>query len=84
MRERLFKFAPRGGKGALIAFTFDKAGRNLPADGAPWRVVGTLGSGAEVGPRASVACSDIFAAVERSGYFIWRMEQPAMDSDPVA
>jgi hypothetical protein len=72
MRERLFKFAPHGAKSVVIAFTFDKAAKNLPAHGAPWRGIGTLGSGAETGPRVPASCSEIFSAVERDGYAIWR------------
>jgi hypothetical protein len=70
MTERLYKFAPNPVWGDVIYLARDRRGRNLPPDGAPWRIVGSLAFGAEEGPRVRASWKRALAGVSKDGYFI--------------
>jgi hypothetical protein len=77
--EKLIKFAPFALGDNLIALAYGRSPKHLPTNGAPWRVVGSLGLGAEVGPRVDASCEEILAAVERQGYFVGRARPSAVN-----
>jgi hypothetical protein len=77
--EKLIKFAPFTLGDDLIALAHGRCAKHLPADGAPWRIVGSLGLGAEVGPRVDASCEEILTAVERQGYFVGRARPSAVN-----
>jgi len=84
MRERLYKFAPNPVWGNVIALTRDRNGKSLPTDGAPWRNVGTLGFGAEQGPRVGVSWKSAMARIAEDGYLIWPEEGPCGETSEPA
>jgi alpha/beta superfamily hydrolase len=68
----LYKFG--AGVGTRVVLTKDKTGSTLPADGRPWKALGT----ARVDTSTSVIgadCADIIAALEKQGFFVFPTSQ---------
>ncbi len=66
----LYKFVPHPAKGRRVALTPDKTGANLPSDGAPWRLVGSIDVKPGDPPRIALP-EEILEAIQESGYLIW-------------
>jgi hypothetical protein len=65
----LYKF---GARGSRVALTQDKTGSNLPEDGRPWKPLGPTEIDASGGPsRIGADSTDIIAAIEKYGFFIF-------------
>jgi uncharacterized membrane protein len=64
----LYKF---GARGSRVALTQDKTGSNLPEDGRPWKLLGLTRVDASDGPRIGADSTDIIAAIEKDGFFIF-------------
>jgi hypothetical protein len=69
----LYKFG--AGVGSRVVLTKDKTGSNLPADGRPWKALGTVDTSTSDGPHIGADYADIIAAVEKHGLFVFPTSQ---------
>jgi hypothetical protein len=81
--EKLIKFTPFAtGDSRVIALARGRCCKVLPPEGAPWRIIGSVGCGAEFGPRVEASWPEILAMVERDGFFIGSIkEAPAINDE---
>jgi hypothetical protein len=73
----LYKFG--AGVGTRVVLTQNKTGSTLPADGRPWKALGTARidtSTSDIGAN----CADIIAALEKQGFFVF----PTSQTEPSA
>ena len=74
---KIYRFKPNGRADQRVALTDDPSGKALPADGAPWHLIGDVdlaSSNAWINAPAAV----IEAAIAKSGYFIWSILAPPL------
>jgi hypothetical protein len=74
----LYKFG--AGVGARVALTKDKTGSNLPADGGPWKALGTprIDTSTSDGPPIGADYASIIGSVEKRGFFVFPTSQTTL------
>ncbi len=71
----VYRFKPAERADHRVALSIIEAGDNLPADGAPWQAIGRFDLAAE-DPWIKAPRTDIEAALNARGYFMWSIGVP--------
>jgi hypothetical protein len=69
----LYKFG--AGVGSRVVLTEDKTGSNLPADGHPWKALGTFDTSISHRQTIGADYTEIISAVEKHGFFVFPTSQ---------
>ena len=75
----VYRFSPQDRFDTQVALTTSETGDNLPATGAPWRLIGQCDLDADK-PWVNAPVGKIKEAMETSGFFLWSFVVPSMGS----
>jgi len=73
----LYKFGAAVGQ--RVALTAAHSGKNLPADGAPWKPMGTMRIEPGGTPLIGASSDEIIAGIQKEGFFIWPVKSDQED-----